>query len=95
MALGVLQVGLRRDLITHTALVTGLSAVDLASDASAVSQQVQGVWGTVMESCHVCVLQSEVGTGTHLWSPPLLFAQAVHSPTCCWCPSPLWISARC
>lgn len=40
MALGVLQVELRRDLITHTALVTGLSAVDLASDASAVSQQV-------------------------------------------------------
>lgn len=47
MALGVLQVELRRDLVTHTALVTGLSAVDLASDASAVSQQVQGVWGTV------------------------------------------------
>lgn len=93
VALGVLQVELRRDLITHTALMTGLSAVGLASVASALSQQVWGVWGTVMEGCHVCVLQSEVGAAIHLWSPPLLFAQAMHSPTCWWCPSPLWISA--
>lgn len=40
MALGALQVELGRDLITHTALVTGLSAVDLVSDVPALSQQV-------------------------------------------------------
>lgn len=33
-----------------------------------------------MESCHVCVLQSEVEAGINLWPPPLLFAQAMHSP---------------
>lgn len=40
VALGVLEVDLGRDLITHTALVTGLSAVDLVSGVPALSQQV-------------------------------------------------------
>lgn len=40
MALGVLQIELGKDLITHTALVTALSATDLVSDSPALSQQV-------------------------------------------------------